>query len=77
MVCQPVEMKSIENGIDKSVYCNDLKQLNIIIDAGVEIEDRLVLESAALQLAYSYDGMRLSLIYAGNENLMHKLRRDI
>jgi hypothetical protein len=77
LVCSPPEMKYIENGIDKSVHCNDVKSLDIIIDAGVTLEDRLVLESAALQLAYAYDGMRLQLIYTGNKNSVDKYRKGI
>ena len=49
-----------------------MKRVKLVIDAGVSIEDRLVLESSAIQIASAYKGMKISIYYAGKSALRGK-----
>jgi len=46
-----------------------MKSIKIIIDGGVQTLDRLVLDSAAVQFASAYKGMKTSVYFAGKASL--------
>jgi len=69
-ICQK-EIESVETNLTE-VNCNDQTEIKLVVDAGVELENRFLLESAAVQFAYAFQQMKVSLVYAGNRKLRGK-----
>ena len=66
------EVARVDQNLNWDIKCNDFNDVKVVVDGGVRIEDRFLLESAAIQFAYAYRDMQMSLYYAGQQSLRGK-----